>query len=160
MRRRHLLLTLALLALPLPALAEEQPEVLAYYWLDSGGLPPEYAWSVEVAIATDGKVTLKDCKGYETEPPGCKIRKGKTTPERLQAIRDAVAASGLVDKPARPADEVMVGGGSAGGKVLLDGMEVPLISQPAAEDAARVGQVLAAIRDAMPRRFLKFVTDR
>ena len=154
---RRLLFALALTAAPLPAVAQE---VLAEYWASSGSLPPEYAWDVTVTIATDGKVTLKDCKGYETEPPGCKIRKGKTTPERLQAIRDAVAASGLVDKPARPADEVMVGGGSAGGKVLLDGMEVPLISQPAAEDAARVGQVMAAIRDAMPRRFLKFVTDR
>ncbi len=154
---RRLLPSLALVALPLPALAEE---VLAEYWANSGSLPPEYAWSLKVAIDADGGVTLKDCKGYATEPPGCAISKGQTTPEKLQAIRDAVAGAGLIDRPARSAEEIMVGGGSTGGKVLLDGVEVPLPSQPIAEDAARVGQVLAAIRDAVPRRLQKFVTDR
>lgn len=151
---RRLILTLALAALPLPALAEG---VLAEYRANSGSLPPEYAWSVEVTIATDGKVTVKDCKGYETEPPGCTTRTGKAAPEKLQAIRDAVASAGLIDRPARTSEEIMVGGGSTGGKVLLDGIEVPLPSQPVAEDAARVGQVLAAIRDALPRRLQKAV---
>lgn len=154
---RRLLLTLALVALPLPALAEE---VLAEYWANSGSLPPEYAWSVEVAIDADGGVTVKDCKGYATEPPGCTILTGRTTPEKLQAIRDAVTAAGLIDRPARSAEEIMVGGGSTGGKVLLDRAEIPLPPQPAAEDAARVGQVLAAIRDAVPQRLQTLLTDR
>lgn len=151
---RRLLPILALAALPLPALAEG---ILAEYWANSGSLPPEYAWSFAVAINADGGVTVKDCKGYESEPPGCTIREGKAAPEKLQAIRDAVASAGLIDRPARTSEEIMVGGGSTGGKVLLDGIEVPLPPQPVAEDVARVGQVLAAIRDAVPQQLQKAV---
>lgn len=148
----RLLFALALTAAPLPALAQE---VLAEYWASSGSLPPEYAWDVTVTIATDGKVTLKHCKGYETEGPGCKIRKGKATTDKVQAIREAALASGLIDRPARNAEDIMVGGGATGGKVWIDGAEIVLPSQPAAADADRVATVLSAIRSAIPDRLAR-----
>ena len=152
----RLLFALALTAAPLPALAQE---VLAEYWASSGSLPPEYAWDVTVTIATDGKVTLKHCKGYETEGPGCKIRKGKATTDKVQAIREAALASGLIDRPARNAEDIMVGGGATGGKVWIDGAEIALPSQPAADDAERVATVLSAVRAAIPDRLARKFID-
>ncbi len=151
---RRLVLALALAVTPLPAVAQE---VLAEYWTDSGSLPPEYAWETSVSIATDGKVTVKHCKGYETEGPGCKIRKGKATAEQLQAIRDAATASGLIDKPARPREEIMVGGGSVSGAVHMEGKVIKLISWPRTEDQARITAVLSAITAAVPARLHRFI---
>ena len=146
---RRLMLALALAAAPLPALAQE---VLAEYRASSGSLPPEYAWSVTATIAADGGVVLTHCKGHETEGPACTTRRGTATPARVQAIRDAVAASGLIGNPARESDGIMVGGGSVRGRVRIDGSEIVLPAQPAPEDATRVAAVLSAIRAAIPDR--------
>jgi hypothetical protein len=148
---RALLLSLAL-SMPLPAAAQD---MLAEYWTNSGSLPPEYAWDVTVTIATDGALVLKHCTGYATEGPGCKTRKAKVSDADLQSIRDVALASGLAETPARKATDVPVGGGSSGGKVWLDGVEIPLPAFPATEDADRVASVRGAIRAAIPDRLVK-----
>lgn len=154
---KRLLFAVTLSTLPMIALAEDTP-VLAEYWTDSGSLPPEYAWETSVTILQDGKLTLKHCRGYETEGPACKTRRAKVTPDTLEAIRDAARASGLVEKPARQSEDIMVGGGSVGGIVYLDGQKIALLSQPADEDAERVGTVLMATGAAIPARFDHFLT--
>jgi hypothetical protein len=148
---RALLLSLAL-TIPLPAAAQD---MLAEYWANSGSLPPEYAWDVTVTIATDGQLVLKHCKGYATESPDCKTRKAKVGDAALQSIRDTTLASGLAETPARKAQDVPVGGGSSGGKVWLDGVEIALPAYPAAEDADRVASVRGAVRAAIPDRLVK-----
>jgi hypothetical protein len=149
------LLTLATLVLSLaPAQAQDAP-VLAEYWTDNGSLPPPYAWQTNVTILTDGKLTLKHCKGYETD--GCRTRRAKVTPEALEAIRTAAADSGLAARPARETEQPIVGGGLTGGVVYLDGRKVILIEQPAEPDVPRVTVVLDAIEAAIPARFDRFL---
>ena len=99
-----------LLALTLPAQADELAPVLADYWTNSGSLPPEYAWETSVLIREDGQLELKHCTGYEVEGPACKLRKAKVSEATLEAIRAAATESGLVEKPARETDTPMVGG--------------------------------------------------
>lgn len=106
-----------LLALALPAQADELPPVLADYFTDSGSLPPEYAWETSVLIREDGQLELKHCKGYETEGPACKLRRAKVSEAALEVIRAAAADSGLLKKPARETDTPIVGGGSIWGRV-------------------------------------------
>jgi hypothetical protein len=146
---RRLALTVLMLAMPSVAGAQEGG-VLAEYWASSGSLPPEYAWSVSVTIHADGRVILKRCKGYEKEGPACKTRKGRAEAAGLDAIRAAVAASGLVETPARQAEDIPVGGGSSGGAVYVEGAKVDLPAFPAEPDAPRVGAVLSAITAAIP----------
>ena len=155
----RLLSLAALLATLTPAAQAQDAAVLAEYWTNNGSLPPEYAWETEVTIRSDGELTLKHCKGYETEGPACKTRRAKVAPEALARITAAAEASGLAEKPARETDTPMVGGGLSSGRVLLDGREVALISQPAEADAGRVAPVLAAIRAAIPPRFNRFLED-
>ncbi|MFN4203245.1 MAG: hypothetical protein ACK4GM_09335 [Tabrizicola sp.] len=145
-----------LLALALPALADEPAPVLANYWTNSGSLPPEYAWETSVLIGTDGQLELKHCRGYETEGPACKLRKAKVPETALEAIRIAAADSGLLEKPARKTDTPVVGGGLTWGRVYLPGGTVELPSQPAEADIQRVGKVLAAVAAAIPPRFDRF----
>lgn len=154
---KRLLLAVTFAAQPLAALAEDAP-VLAEYWTDSGSLPPEYAWETSVTILRDGKLTLKHCRGYETEGPACKTRRAKVAQATLEAIRDAAQSSGLAQKPARQSEDIMIGGGSTGGVVYLDGQKIDLLPQPTAEDAERVGSVLKAIGAAIPSRFDHFLT--
>lgn len=146
-----------LLALALPAQADELPPVLADYFTDSGSLPPEYAWETSVLIREDGQLELKHCRGYETEGPACKLRRAKVSEAALKAIRAAAADSGLIDKPARETDTPIVGGGSIWGRVNLAEGTVELPSQPAEADVERVGKVLAAIAAAIPPRFGRFL---
>lgn len=153
-----MLRALILCLLPLPALAQEAP-ILATYYADSGSLPPEYAWETNVTIYEDGRLTLRRCTGYETEGPACKDRKAKVTPAALDAIREAALASGLAETPATQTDDPQVGGGVTGGAVYLDGVKLPLPSEPIAADAARVAAVLRAVRVAIPPRFNRFLTD-
>lgn len=153
LRLAALLLTLA------PAAHAEEAHVLAEYWTNNGSLPPEYAWETSVTILADGKLTLTHCTGYETEGPACKTRRAKVSAEALAAITAAAEASGLAAKPAQETDVPIVGGGLSGGRVLLDGGEVTLLSQPAEGDAARVGSVLTAIRAAIPARFNRFLEE-
>ncbi len=148
---------LALLLLTAPAAMAQDSPVLAEYWTDSGSLPPEYAWETTVTILEDGTLTLKHCKGYETEGPACKSRRANVSEDALAAIRTAAVESGLADKPARETEFPMVGGGLTGGLVYVDGQKVKLLSQPAEADADRVGKVLAAIAAAIPPRFDRFV---
>lgn len=145
-----------LIALTLPAQAQDAA-ILAEYWTDSGSLPPEFAWDTTVTILTDGQLTLKHCKGYETEGPACKTRRAKVTDDALAAIRTAATGSGLATKPARETDTPMVGGGLTGGRVVLDGTEIKLISQPVEADAVRIAPVLQAIAAAIPARFNRFL---
>lgn len=155
---KQLALAAALATLPLAALAEEAP-ILAEYWTDSGSLPPEYAWETSVTIYEDGRLELKRCKGYETEGAACKHRKAQVPEEALEAIRTAAAESGLAETPAQKSEFPMVGGGLTGGLVYVDGVKVPLPSQPAEADANRVGDVLRAIGAAIPARFDRFLED-
>ncbi len=145
-----------LLALALPAQADELAPVLADYWTNSGSLPPEYAWETSVQIREDGQLELKHCKGYETEGPACKLRRAKVPEAALDAIRAAATESGLVEKPARETDTPMVGGGLTGGRVNLASGTVELPAQPADADVERVGLVLRAIAAAIPPRFNRF----
>lgn len=145
-----------LVALALPAQADELAPVLADYWTNSGSLPPEYAWETSILIREDGQLELKHCKGYETEGPACKLRKAKVSEAALEAIRTAAADSGLIENPARETDTPMVGGGLTWGRVNLVGGTVDLPSQPADADVERVGKVLAAIAAAIPPRFVRF----
>lgn len=144
------------LALALPVQAQEAP-ILAEYWTNNGSLPPEYAWETEVTIREDGALTLKHCKGYETEGPACKIRRARVDEPALDAIRAAARESGLAERPARETDMPVVGGGLTGGAVYLDGQQVRLLSQPVDADVARVSPVLQAIAAAIPRRFARFL---
>ena len=79
-----------LLALTVPAGADELSPVLADYWTDSGSLPPEYAWETSVLIREDGQLELKHCKGYETEGPACKLRHAKVAAPERYPIQRAV----------------------------------------------------------------------
>lgn len=149
------LLPLAALLLSLgPAQAQDAP-VLAEYWTNNGSLPPEYAWQTTVTIREDGELTLKHCKGYETDR--CKTRRATVPPEALAAIRTAATASGLADKPARDTEMPIVGGGLTGGVVYLEGRKVILLEQPAEPDVPRVDMVLDAIAAAIPARFDRFL---
>ena len=65
----------ALAALTATAAIGQDAPVLAEYRTDSGSLPPEYAWETSVTILEDRQLTLKHCKGYETDGPACKTRK-------------------------------------------------------------------------------------
>jgi hypothetical protein len=145
-----------LIALVLPAHAEDLAPVLADYWTNSGSLPPKYAWETSILIREDGLVELKHCKGYETEGPACKLREAKISQAALDAIRAAATESGLIEKPARETDTPMVGGGLTWGRVNLAGGTVELPSQPAEADVARVEKVLQAIADAIPPRLDRF----
>lgn len=145
-----------LLALALPAQADELAPVLADYFTNSGSLPPEYAWETSILIREDGELELKHCKGYETEGPACKLRRAKVSDAALQAIRAAAAESGLIQNPARETDTPMVGGGLTWGRVNLAEGTVDLPSQPAEADVPRIRKVLAAIADAIPPRFDRF----
>lgn len=145
-----------LFALTFPAQAQDAA-ILAEYWTNSGSLPPEYAWDTTVTIGEDGSLTLKHCKGYETEGPACKTRRAKVTADVLAAIRAAATDSGLAQNPARETDTPMVGGGLTGGRVFLDGAEIKLVSQPIEADAGRIGPVLQAIAAAIPQRFNRFL---
>jgi hypothetical protein len=145
-----------LLALSLPAQADELAPVLADYWTNSGSLPPEYAWETSVLIREDGQLELKHCTGYEVEGPACKLRKAKVSDTALEAIRTAATESGLIQKPARETETPMVGGGLTWGRVNLVAGTVDLPSQPAEADVARVNKVLDAIAAAIPPRFNRF----
>lgn len=145
----RLLMAAFLFLAPLSARAGE---VLATYWTNSGSLPPEYAWDVTVTIEATGKVTLRRCTGYETSGPACKTRTGKANAAQLEAIRLAVADSGLLEKPAREAEDFPIGGGSSGGEVLIDGQSVELPPFPADPDVKRVAAVLSAVYAAIPER--------
>lgn len=149
----------ALALLPFPAIGQETG-VLAEFWADSGSLPPEYAWATDVTILTDGHLTLRYCVGYETEGPACKTRKAMVDDAHRAAILAAVAQSELVERPARISDELIVGGGSAGGKVFVEGVEVALPAFPVDADTPRVALVIDVIREAIPERFRNRYFDR
>jgi len=153
---KKLLLALTLAALPFAALAEDSP-VVATYGTHNGSLPPEYAWDNYVVIHANGKMEVRHCKGYETDGPGCKTRRGKATPDAIEAIRAAALASGLAEKPAAESEDLMVGGGGAWGSVFLDGQEIKLMSEPAEADASRVNAVLGAVAAAIPDKFDRFM---
>ena len=153
---RKILLVASLACLPLMAMAEES-SVFVTYGTNNGSLPPEYAWDNEVTIFESGKLEIRHCKGYATEGPDCRTRKGKVTAEAMQAIRDAAIVSDLAAKPAKPAEYPMVGGGGAWGTVSFDDQKYELIWDPSEADANRVGEVLRAIQAAIPARFENFM---
>ena len=146
---RRLIAALLMLTSP-PAASAQEAEVLATSWSRSGTVAPAYAWSVTTVIRIDGQVSVTACKGYDTEGPNCTTRKGTAAPDRLDAIRAAVAASGLLDAPAREADSFPVGGGTNGGSVQIGGVTVVLPPFPAEADIPRVAAVMAAIATAIP----------
>lgn len=131
--------------------------LVAEYWANSGSLPPEYAWDLNVTFRDDGSVAVRRCTGYATEGPGCKLGKGKVSIEVLNTIRDAADAAGLAKKPPRraPDDEVPIGGGAAGGAVWWQGEKIELPAFPAEADQQRVSAVVTAIRSAVPAKLWK-----
>lgn len=135
-------------------LAAQAQALVAEYWANSGSLPPEFAWDVSVTFRDDGSVTLRHCKGYATEGPGCTLRSGKVSVDVLNTIRDAADAAGLAKNPPQraPDDQIPIGGGAAGGAVWWQGERIVLPDYPALTDAGRVAAVLAVIRDAVPDR--------
>ncbi|MCB6177673.1 hypothetical protein LHP98_05965 [Rhodobacter sp. Har01] len=141
----------AALAAPLAVQAEDAA-VFAIYWANSGSLPPEYAWDVDVTILADGKLTLKHCTGYETEGPACKTRKATVTAAQMDAIRAAVVDQGLDRTPAQQVDDIPVGGGASGGVIWLDGQKIELPAYPTEADTPRVNAVLTAVVAAIPQR--------
>ena len=143
-----LTLTLA----PFAALADDAP-VLAEYFTNSGTLPPKYAWSTVVTLREDGSLTLKHCRGYDTEGPACQLLEARVPADEVQAIRDAALASGLAADPAEPSDNVPVGGGTVSGAVYLDGQRLALPAFPVEADQDRVAEMLRQIEVAIPERF-------
>ena len=139
------------------AAVAQDAAVLAEYRTDSGSLPPEYAWETSVTILEDGQLTLKHCKGYETEGPACKTRRATVSEAALAALMAAARDSDLVANPAHEAEYPMVGGSATSGVVYLDGGKIALPSQPAEADAERVGKVLAALAATIPPRFDRFI---
>lgn len=152
-----LLLAASLACLPLTALAEDSP-VFVSYGTSNGSLPPEYAWDNTVTIHEDGTMEIRHCKGYETEGPGCRTRKGKVTDEAMTAIREAALASNLAEDPASETMYPTVGGGGSWGSVFIDGKEYELLWEAAEEDASRVSAVKSAIEAAIPAKFDRFMT--
>lgn len=144
-------------ALALAPFSVQAQALVAEYWANSGSLPPEYAWDVNVTFRDDGSVALRHCKGYATEGPGCTLRKGKVTREALDAIRQAAVDADLPSRwPQRaPDDEIPIGGGAAGGAVWWQNEKIVLPGFPARADAERVAAVLTVIRDAIPDRLEK-----
>ncbi len=146
------------LFIPAAALAEKTP-VLAEYRAHSGSLPPQYAWSTDVTIWADGQLSLKHCKGHETEGPACTKTKARVKPAKLATITATARASGLAGKPASEASEHPIGGGTVFGRVTLDGKEIDLPPFPAKPDQDRVAKVLAAIAQAIPHRLMRHAFD-
>jgi hypothetical protein len=155
---KKLLLSACLAVLPfvVPALAEESP-IFVSYGYSTGSLPPEYTYSNDVTIFEDGSIQVIHCKGYATEGPGCRTRKGKVTDEAMTAIRDAAIASDLAATPAKKAEFPMVGGDGSWGSIFVDGQEYVLLWDPRAEDANRTGDLKRAIDAAIPSRFNRFM---
>ncbi len=156
MRLARLALTLAIAATP--ALAEGTP-VLAEYHSNSGSLPPEYAWQTDVTIQSDGALFLKHCREYQTEGPACKTRSAKVAPGALAGITNAATDSGLMDKPASPAEMPIVGGSVTWGAVYLGDAKVDLLSDPAKADIPRIAPVLNAVRTAIPQHLTRYLED-
>lgn len=154
MKVLSLALTLALT--PLAALAEDAA-VFVTYGYSTGSLPPEYTYSNDVTIFEDRKLVITHCKGYATEGQGCRTRKGKVTPEAMEAIRLEAIASDLAANPALKAKDPMVGSDGTWGSVFVDGLEYVLLWEPRAEDADRTGAVKRAIDAAIPDRFARFM---
>jgi hypothetical protein len=148
---RPFVLAALCLAAPLGAVAGEAAP-FAEYWARSGSVAPQYAWSVDVSVTADGRLTLKHCKGYETEGPACRTRSAKVDQAHLDAILAATREAGLDKTPAGTLTDIPVGGGTDGGAVWLDGQKIELPPFPAEGDAARVRSVLAAITAAIPQR--------
>lgn len=153
---KKLLLAAGLAVLPLVALAEDGP-IFVTYGYSTGSLPPEFTYDNDVTIFEDGKIVITHCKGYATEGPGCKTRKGKVTAEAMNAIREAAIASDLAANPAKKAEYPMVGSDGTWGSVFVDGQEYVLLWEPRAEDANRTGDVKRAIDAAIPKRFIGFM---
>lgn len=151
-----LTLALSLVVVPLVALAEDSP-VFVTYGYSTGSLPPEYTYSNDITIYEDGKLVITHCKGYATEGPDCKTRKGKVTPEAMEAIRVAAIVSDLAANPAEKAPDPMVGSDGTWGSVFVEGQEYVLLWEPRAEDADRTGEVKSAISAAIPKRFAGFM---
>jgi hypothetical protein len=134
-----------------PAPAQDIP-VLATYHADNGSLPPEYAWSTDVTILSDGTLTFTHCTGYATEPPGCTTQGARVTETAIAVIGAAATESGLAEDPAAPNPDPPIGGGGMSGTVVLDGNRIELPRDPAPADADRVAAVLRAIATAIPSR--------
>lgn len=151
------LLLIPMILVPMLAQAEGETviqEPVAIYMTDNGSLPPPYHWEWTASLFADGAVNLTYCKGYEQEGPGCADVSGQTDPAAVAAIIAAARESGLLERPAQAAEDIMVGGGLTSGMVMLDMQGVELISSPRAEDAPRVQSVLTTMAAAIPQELI------
>jgi hypothetical protein len=138
----------AALALLFAAPAGAEP--LATLHSHNGSLPPPFHSSLTVTVELDGTLSLRTCQGYDTEGPACKVARGRAVEGGVEAIRAAVAAAGLAERPATEDPMPPIGGGVTSGSVVLDGRTIALPGFPVEADRARVGAVLAAIMAAVP----------
>jgi hypothetical protein len=157
-------LFLAALAIGAPAMAES-PDYLATWsdgivatWSeDSGSLPPEFAWKTDVMFEFDGWVTIRHCKGYAEEAPGCWTVVGRLSAQSMMDL-DSVLAAALPDLVANPPQAVSdppVGGGSTRGSIGTRDTVIHLPAYPIEADAARVADLLEALKDATPPSWLE-----
>lgn len=114
----------------------------------NGTLPPPYHRSLSVSIEADGRVTLKDCTGYDES--GCSTFTGEADGAALAAIDAAARTAGCPGNPLTENDNPPVGGGASSGGVLVDGTLCALPPYVIAEDEARKASVIAAIGAAIP----------
>jgi len=143
---RLLALLTALLAAPCAFSEEMPPPVVVEYGYDNGSLPPPYREEFRAVIHANGDALLTACRGYAVA--GCVSRQSRVSDVKRHAIRRAVEASGLAERPAALNPEPPIGGGLRWGRVAWE-PPVELPALPAREDAARVEAVLDAIDAAL-----------
>ena len=146
---KRLVLLLALLAGP--ALAQDG-DAFAAWGENSGSLPPEYAWDYSVSFFPDRHGEVEYCKGYADEAPGCAISRFRLSKKAFAAFQAALEPieADLAAKPAEPALDFPVGGGSFGGILRMNGRVVKLLQFPTEADAPRIAAALTVLRDNTP----------
>jgi hypothetical protein len=139
----------ALVALAGPAQGQG---LLAILHEQSGTVAPVYAWSSEVRFHLGGRVTVIYCRGYAQTAPGCATVKSVVLPHAYEALERALAplAADLFAHPAAEDPAPPIGGGAAWAVLVQDGATLALPAHPMAQDGARIGAVLALLRQAVP----------
>lgn len=142
-------LGLAVAVLGPRAMAENAGPV-AIWGMQNGTLPPPYHWTLRAAIAGEGRVTMRFCRGYSDADTDCGAAEGMAPEGAVQAILAAAKAADLLTRPVAEDPRPPVGGATVWGSVRMNGQELALPPFPAKPDAARVQAVMAAIAAAIP----------
>ena len=139
-----------------PALAEE-PATLAIWREDSGSLPPAYAWDTKVMFFADRSITVRHCKGYADEAPGCYSVGAMLSPEEFALLELALDRQARVLAAIRPGEDTdpPIGGGSRSGTLFFNGKPIALPAFPSAKDAKAVNAALDILVAATPTEVLE-----